>query len=82
MLNLDAGEGGSPQGRSLFFVVVKVPEANFTFVRSNQFVVLVVEGNGFVGGGSELEEQFFGNQVVLVDYLAHGEEEEVAVGFT
>lgn len=63
-------------------MVVKVPKANFTFVCGNQFVVLVVKGNGSVGGGSELEKQFFGDQVVLVDHLAHGEQEEVAVRFT
>ena len=68
----------SDELRGFLLVIVEVPEADLVARRHHQLVVLIVQVDG-LGVGVELEEQLFGDQVVLVDELVHGDQEEVSV---
>lgn len=51
----------------IHLMIVEVPKSHLVFISSDQFVVLVVDNQGFRAWGLELEEELFGDQVVLVD---------------
>ena len=80
--NFDGRKLNGNKFRRLFSVVKEVPQTDFVVAADTQLVISVVEVHACTANGPKLEERFLRHKIVLVDYIIHGEKEEITVRFT